>query len=64
MHLTQQQQGKTGVRKGRVQDFRRDSADIFETRRDSIPRAKRKEIFDIVEDVASAFYTRESFAID
>jgi hypothetical protein len=59
-----QQQGKTGVREGRVQDFHRDSADIFETRRDSIPKEKREKIFDIVENVALEFYTRESFAID
>ena len=52
------------ARKGRVQDFNRDSAKIFKTRRDSVPVKTRREIFDIVKDVALELYLRESFAID
>lgn len=52
------------ARDGRVQDFRRNSADIFEMRRDSIPKEERRAIFDVVEDVALQVYSRESFAID
>lgn len=54
----------TEARAGRVQDFRRKSADIFKTRRDSLSLKERREIFEIVEDVALQVYTRESFAID
>ena len=52
------------ARDGRVQDFRRDSARIFEHRRDSIPAETRAQIFDIVSDVALRVYDRESFAIE
>lgn len=52
------------ARSGAVQDFRRNSAGIFEMRRDSLSLEERKEIFEIVEDVALQIYTRESFAID
>ena len=52
------------ARPGRVQDFNRDSARIFEMRRDSVPVELRREIFDVVEDVALQLYSRESFAID
>lgn len=52
------------ARGGRLQDLRRNSAGIFEMRRDSIPKEERHAIFDIVQDVASQVYSRESFAID
>jgi hypothetical protein len=52
------------ARSGVVQDFRRNSADIFKMRRDSLSQKERKAIFDVVEDVALQVYTRESFAID
>ncbi len=52
------------ARNGRVQDFRRSSADIFEMRRDAIPKEKRRAIFDVVRDVALQVYSRGSFAID
>jgi hypothetical protein len=52
------------ARSGAVQDFRRNSADIFKMRRDSLTLRERKAIFEIVEDVALQLYTRESFAID
>ena len=51
-------------RTGRVQDFKRDSAKIFEHRRSSVPKARRREIFDVVGDVALRLYDRESFDID
>lgn len=54
----------TSARDGRVQDFKRDSSRIFEQRRDSVPAEQRREIFEIVEDVALRIYDRASFAID
>lgn len=52
------------ARKGVVQDFQRNSADIFRMRRDSLTLEERKAIYEIVEDVALQVYSRESFAID
>jgi hypothetical protein len=52
------------ARKGRVQDFQRNSADIFKVSRDSLPLEERRAIFEVVEDVALQIYPRESFAID
>lgn len=52
------------ARPGAVQDFRRNSADIFEMRRNSLSLQERREVFEIVEDVALQLYSRESFAID
>jgi hypothetical protein len=52
------------VKKDVVQDFRRNSADIFRSRRDSLTLKERKAVFDIVGDVALHLYSRESFAID
>lgn len=52
------------ARKGRVQDFNRNSSEIFRTSRDSLSLTERIKIFDIVEDVALKIYTRESFSID
>jgi hypothetical protein len=49
---------------GTVQDLRRNSADIFGMRRDSLSLEERRAVFEIVEDVALQTYTRESFAID
>jgi hypothetical protein len=47
-----------------IQDFRRNSADIFRMRRDSLSKEERKLVFEVVEDVALQIYARESFAID
>ncbi len=58
------QSGSAEAREGRVQDLRRDSASIFELRRNSLTKEERKAIFDVVEDVALQLYPRESFAID
>lgn len=58
-----QRSGKTQPRPGRVQDFRRDSAQLFETRRNSISPALRQKIFDITADVALELYPRDSFGL-
>lgn len=52
------------ARKGVVQDFQRNSSEIFKLRRDSLSLEERKAIFEIVQDVALEVYSRESFAID
>ena len=52
------------ARKGRVQDFKRNSSEIFRVNRDSLTQEERRAIFEIVQDTASALYSRESFAID
>ena len=52
------------ARQGRVQDFNRNSADIFQTCIDATSLKERKEIFEIVKDVALQVYDRQSFAID
>ncbi len=51
------------AKKGLVQDFQRNSKDIFEMRRNSLSLEERKAIFEVVEDVALQIYTKESFAI-
>ena len=52
------------ARGGQAMDLSRNSADIFEMRRDSLSKDERKAIFEIVEDVALQVYSRDSFAID
>lgn len=52
------------ARKGRVQDFKRNSADIFQASIDCTSLEERKKIFDIVQDVALQVYDRKTFAID
>ena len=59
-----QSNNSTEARRGKVQDFKRNSADIFRMRRDSLSLQERKAIFEIVEDVALQIYSRESFDID
>jgi hypothetical protein len=54
----------TEVRDGVVQDFNRNSAEIFNLRRSSLSLEERKKIFSIVEDVALKIYSYESFAIN
>lgn len=49
---------------GRVQDFNRNSAEIFKMRRDSLSLEERQSIFEIVKDVALQVYTEDSFALD
>ena len=52
------------AKQGIVQDLKRNSADIFKMSLESISRQERREIFDIVQDVALQIYSRESFALD
>ncbi|NJM88495.1 MAG: sulfotransferase [Hydrococcus sp. RU_2_2] len=52
------------ARKNIVQDFKRNSADIFKTQRDSLSIEERKAIFEVVKDVALQIYSQESFALD
>lgn len=49
---------------GQAMDLQRNSARIFEMRRDSIPPEERQAIFEVVKDVALQVYSKESFAID
>jgi hypothetical protein len=56
--------GKANAKNGRVQDFKRDSARIFEARRDAIPVETRREIYAITADVARPLYSYESFGLD
>jgi hypothetical protein len=56
--------GKATAKNGRVQDFKRDSARIFEARRDAIPVETRRAIYDITADVARPLYSYESFGLD
>lgn len=64
--IEQQTQGNKSAeaKQGVVQDFNRNSADIFQLRRDSLSKEERQLIFDIVKDVALKVYSKESFAID
>ncbi len=55
--------GKAEVKNNLVQDFKRDSAGIFELRKNSLTIEERRKIFDIVKDVALDFYPEESFSI-
>ena len=52
------------ARQGIVQDLKRNSADIFKMSLESVSRQERREIFDIVQDVALQIYPKESFALD
>ncbi|NEQ53244.1 MAG: hypothetical protein F6K11_24425 [Leptolyngbya sp. SIO3F4] len=52
------------ARKGKVQDFKRNSADIFKHSLRQLDLEERKRVFDITQDIASQFYTKDSFAID
>ncbi|MGK7895410.1 MAG: hypothetical protein AB4372_17775 [Xenococcus sp. (in: cyanobacteria)] len=58
-----QTNSSTQARKGRVQDFYRNSADIFENRRNSLTTKERRAIFEVVEDIALKIYSKESFAL-
>lgn len=63
LKLTQGNQSAE-ARKGQVQDFNRNSADIFKVRRQSLAPEEKKAIFEITEDVALQIYSRESFDLD
>jgi len=49
---------------GRAMDLKRNSAGIFEMRRDELTPDERRAIFDVVQDVALEVYSKESFALD
>lgn len=48
---------------GQPMDLNRNSADIFEMRRDSLTLDERRAVFDTVKDTALKVYSRESFNI-
>ena len=52
------------AKKGLVQDFKRNSAEIFQQSIKSITLNERRLIFDIVQDVALKVYSKSSFALD
>jgi hypothetical protein len=52
------------ARAGIVQDFNRNSAEIFKLRRDSLSPDERRKIFNIVGDIALKIYSYDSFLID
>lgn len=56
--------GKNQVTSGKVHSLRRDSSKIFQASIDSLSKDERREIFDVVQDVALKVYPRSSFAID
>jgi len=58
-----QASGGTDVKRGVVQDFKRNSSDIFKRRRDSLSVEERKNILEIVGDVSSQIYPEETFAV-
>jgi hypothetical protein len=58
------QSNSARARHGQAMDLSRDSAHLFEMRRDSLTSEERRQIFEIVNDVALQLYSRESFALD
>ena len=51
------------VKNRRVQDLKRDSAQIFNLRKNSLSTKERRKIFEIVEEVALHYYSFESFSL-
>lgn len=64
MQLTQSGNNSTDAKGGKVQDFNRNSKDIFAMRRKSLSDKERQAIFDIVQDVALKVYPESSFALN
>jgi hypothetical protein len=56
-------EGGGEARPGQMQDLRRDSARIFETRRQQLSLEERRRVFDITGDIALQLYSEASFAI-
>jgi hypothetical protein len=56
--------GSAEARGGQAMDLNRDSAALFEKRRDAVPREERQAIFEQTAEVALHFYDRASFALD
>lgn len=51
------------AKQGVVQDFKRNSADIFQQRINSLSQQERQDIFEITGDVALQLYSKDSFAV-
>ncbi|MEL6582151.1 MAG: hypothetical protein AAFQ14_20580 [Cyanobacteria bacterium J06621_12] len=64
MKLTRGSNNSTDAQGGKVQDFNRNSKDIFAMRRRSLSNQERQAIFDIVKDIALQVYPESSFALD
>ena len=62
--LTQSDNHSTDAKQGLVQDFNRNSKDIFQMRRNSLSIKERQAIFNIVKDVSQKIYSTKSFDID
>ncbi|MGB3533144.1 MAG: hypothetical protein WBA13_06465 [Microcoleaceae cyanobacterium] len=65
-YIIKQTQGNRSAeaKKGVVQDFKRNSADIFDLRVNSFSKEERRAIFEIVKDIALQFYPIKSFALE
>lgn len=63
--VTQTQGNRSAkAQKGRVQDFRRNSADIFKASQQSLTIEERQKIFEVFQSMTPDIYHRDSFAID
>ena len=64
VQLTGSSNNSTDAQGGKVQDFNRNSKDIFAMRRKSLSEKERQAVFDIVRDVALKVYPESSFALN
>ena len=64
MQLTGSSNNSTDAQGGKIQDFNRNSKDIFASRIKSLSQTEREAIFEIVKDVALEVYPRSSFALN
>jgi hypothetical protein len=55
--------GRAEASAGKVQDFKRDSAQLFDLRMKMMSADERRRIFDITRDVAEELYPRASFGL-
>ncbi|UCC83691.1 MAG: sulfotransferase [Gemmatimonadota bacterium] len=55
---------KAEVAAGRVQDFRRDSAQLFAIRSRMLSSEQRRRVFELTSDVAKKLYSEESFGLE
>jgi hypothetical protein len=62
--LTQENNNSARAKKGLVHDFKRNSADIFKSSLESVSIQERREIFEIVQDIALNIYSKKSFYLD
>jgi hypothetical protein len=61
--LTGDSKNSTDAQGGKVQDFNRNSKDIFAIRRQSLSQSEREAVLNIVRDVALKVYPESSFAL-